>query len=128
MDIIAIAGFCLTACIVCKVLEKNGSEIKSVLTLSVACIVILKIVSELLQVQSVIRELFFQTQMSEDYMTIIFKGLGICYITQLACDCCRDCGESCIASQIELAGKVAMLVISLPLFRAVVGIVESLLI
>ncbi|WP_243113086.1 stage III sporulation AC/AD family protein [Ruminococcus sp. Marseille-P6503] len=128
MDIIAITGFCLTACIICKVLEKNGSEIKSVLTLSAACIVILKIVGELIQVQSVIKELFFQAQMSEDYLTIIFKGLGICYITQLAGDCCRDCGESCIASQIELAGKVSMLIISLPLFRTVVGIVESLLI
>ncbi|GAB5082149.1 stage III sporulation protein AD [Hominimerdicola sp. 21CYCFAH17_S] len=127
MDIIAITGFCLTACIISKVLEKNGGEIKTVLTISAACVVIAKIVGELSQVQSVIKELFFHAQMSEEYLTIIFKGLGICYLTQLSCDCCRDCGESCIASQIELAGRVSMLVISLPLFRAVIGIVEALL-
>ena len=77
---------------------------------------------------SAIRELFLQADMEEDYLTIIFKGLGICYITQLSCDCCRDCGESSIATQLELAGKIAMLVISLPLFRALIGIIEALLI
>lgn len=123
-----IAGFCLTACIICKVLERNGSEIKTVLTISVGCIIAIKIIGELTQVQSVISELFNHAKMDDQYLTIIFKGLGICYLTQLSCDCCRDCGESCIASQLELAGKVAMLIISLPLFRAVIGIVEALLV
>ena len=81
MDIIAITGLCRTACIISKVLEKNGGEIKTVLTISAACVVIAKIVGELSQVQSVIKELFFHAQMSEEYLTIIFKGLGICYLT-----------------------------------------------
>lgn len=128
MDIIMIAGFCITACIICKVLEKNAGEIKVVLVLCTSCIIILKIIGEITDVTSAIRELFLQADMDEDYLTIIFKGLGICYITQLSCNCCRDCGESSIASQLELAGRIAMLVISLPLFKSLIGIIEALLI
>lgn len=128
MDIIMIAGLCITACIICKVLEKNAGEIKVVLVLCTVCIVVFRVIGEITEVTSAIRELFLQADMDEDYLTIIFKGLGICYITQLSCDCCRDCGESSIASQLELAGRIAMLVIALPLFRALIGIIEALLI
>lgn len=128
MNIIMIAGFCLTACVVCKVLEQNSSEIKTVLIIAAVCLISLKTIGELTQIKTIINELFFQADMDEEYIAIIFKGLGICYITQLSCDCCRDCGENCLASQLEMAGKAAMLVISLPLFRAVIGIVEALLI
>lgn len=128
MDIIMIVAFCLTACVICKILEKDGGDIKTVLVIAVACIITLKVVGEFIKVQSIIKELFFQADMSSEYLTIIFKGLGICYLTQLACDCCRDCKENCLASQLELAGKVSMLVISLPLFRAVIGIIEGLLV
>lgn len=128
MDIIMIAGFCIISCVICKVLEKDSGEIKVVLVLCTACMVILRIIGEITDVTSAIRELFMQADMDEDYLTIIFKGLGICYITQLSCDCCRDCGEGSIASQLELAGRIAMIVIALPLFRALIGIIEALLI
>lgn len=122
-----IVGLCLTASIICKVLEKNSGEIKILLAICAVCIVLFKILGELSQVISVIKNLFERSDMDSDYLTIIFKGLGICYITQLGCDCCKECGESVIASQLELAGKIAMVIISLPLFRALIAIIEGLL-
>lgn len=122
-----ITGLCLTASIICKSLEKNSGEIKIILAIFVVCIVLFKISNELSQVISVIENLFDQSDMDSDYLKIIFKGLGICYITQLGCDCCKECGESVIASQLELAGKIAMVIISLPLFKALIAIIEGLL-
>ncbi|MBQ9375644.1 MAG: stage III sporulation protein AD [Ruminococcus sp.] len=128
MDIIMIAGFCIISCIICKVLERDSGEIKILLVLGAVCIIILNVVGEITQVTNEIRELFLQADMSDDYLTIIFKGLGICYITQLSCDCANDCGESAIASQLELAGRISMLIVALPLFRSIIGIIEELLI
>lgn len=128
MDIIAIIGLCLTACIISKVIERSGSEIKIILIIAAVCIVSVKIIGELSQIQSIMSELFSTADIDSEYLKIIFKGMGICYITQLSCDCCRDCGENSLATQIELAGRVAMVIISLPLFRAVIGIIETLLV
>lgn len=127
MNIITITGLCLIASVICKSLEKNTPEIKILLAVCTVCIVFFKIAGELTRVISAIQEIFNRSDMDKDYLTVIFKGLGICYITQFGSDCCKECGENVIASQLELAGKIAMLIISLPLFTALVAIIEGLL-
>mgnify|MGYP000528632314 CR=1 FL=1 len=77
---------------------------------------------------SVFEDLFTLSGIDNMYLTILFKSLGICYIVQLASDYCKDCGENALASQVTLAGKLAMLSVSLPLFKAFVEIVKALLI
>jgi stage III sporulation protein AD len=39
---------------------------------------------------------------------------------------CRDAGESALASKVELAGKVIILLIAIPVFRAIVSALEQL--
>ena len=48
-------------------------------------------------------------------------------MTQIACDGCRDLGETAIASKVETAGKISVLLVSLPLFEQVLSIVNSLI-
>ncbi|MEG2371890.1 MAG: stage III sporulation AC/AD family protein [Hydrogenoanaerobacterium sp.] len=48
-------------------------------------------------------------------------------MTQIACDTCKDAGQSAISTKVEIAGKLAVLVISLPLFKALMDIVAALL-
>ena len=127
MEILLIAGFCITSTVICKAVEKENREIKTLLILSALCIVFLKTVGAVTGIVGTITGLFNQAGMDTMYLKIIFKGLGICYLTQFACDFCKDCGENALASQAELAGKIAMLIISLPLFNALIEIVKTLL-
>ena len=62
-----------------------------------------------------------------EYVQILFKALGICLITQIACDACRDLGETAVASKVEAAGKISVLLISLPLFEQILAVVGSLI-
>ena len=55
--------------------------------------------------------------LTQEYGLILFKTLGICFLAQFAADSCRDAGESALASKVELAGKISILVLSLPLFE-----------
>lgn len=43
------------------------------------------------------------TGLTGDYAAVLFKAVGICLLTQLAGDVCRDSGESSIGSKTELA-------------------------
>lgn len=127
MDIISIALFCITACVMLKVLAGSSAEIKVLCSVIAACLVTLRFLDGWHSISAALTELFEQTGMDGQYLKIIFKSLGICYVTQLGCDCCKDCGENAIASQLELAGKAAMLMVSLPLFSAAAELVKSLL-
>ena len=60
------------------------------------------------------------------YFTILFKMLGIAYLTQFAVNLCRDAGQGAIASQIGFAGKISMLIVSFPVLEALVKMVGEL--
>lgn len=61
------------------------------------------------------------------YIGVLLKGLGICLLTQLATDTCRDAGETALANKAELVGKVLLLTVALPLFEEIVTLALSLL-
>lgn len=65
--------------------------------------------------------------MSGEYVTVLFKALGVCLLTQLASDACRDAGEQGLSAKAELAGKLALLTLALPLFRKLGDIALTLI-
>ena len=61
------------------------------------------------------------------YIGILLKGLGICLLTQIASDTCRDAGETALANKAELVGKILLLTVALPLFEEIITLALSLL-
>lgn len=57
----------------------------------------------------------------------VFRALGVALLSQCCADLSRECGESGIASLVELAGKVEILWLSLPLIREILTTAQSLL-
>ena len=95
--------------------------------MAAACLITLRFLDSWREISAALEDIFLQTGMQSEYLKIIFKSLGICFVTQLGCDCCRDSGENAMASQLELAGKAAILVTALPLFSAAAEMVRTLL-
>ena len=61
------------------------------------------------------------------YISIVFKTLGICILTQIASDLCRDCGESALATKTELAGKIIILTVAMPMITSIAQISVELI-
>ena len=53
--------------------------------------------------------------------------IGIAYLAEFASGICKDAGYSFLAGQIELAGKLTILTISLPVMLAVFDTLKSVL-
>ena len=127
MDIFGLSAFCVTACILIKLLGTAGSEFRTVAALFAVAVIAGHFLSGFEELESAARELFGQTGLDESYLTIVFRSVGICYITQIACDCCRDSGENALASQLELAGKAALLLTAMPMLGAAAEMIGKLL-
>ncbi len=84
---------------------------------------LLKTVLPLLQRVQVLAE---NAAVPTAYMGILLKGLGICLLTQIAADTCRDAGETALANKAELVGKVLLLAVALPLFEEIIALALSL--
>ncbi|MBQ5474416.1 MAG: stage III sporulation AC/AD family protein [Lachnospiraceae bacterium] len=62
-----------------------------------------------------------------DYMPVLLKITGISYISEFASDICRDTGYGAIANQIQIFGKLSVLIVSLPIFEILCKTVSGLL-
>ena len=60
------------------------------------------------------------------YLTLIFKILGICTLTQFISSSLKDAGESSLAFEAELIGKVTIIYTSLPIFLEIINLIVKL--
>ena len=58
---------------------------------------------------------------------LLFRGLGVAYLTQLCADFCRQSGEGQIAAGVESAGRIQLLLLSLSPLRQLLETAGQLL-
>ena len=73
-----------------------------------------------------IRELSSLPAVSE-YAEILFKAMGIAILSDVCAGFCRECGETGIATGVELVGKVELLLLCLPLIGQILTTARTLL-
>lgn len=127
INIVSVAGICIIAAVLCKLFGSAGSEYSLYIKLAAATALMSALILFISPVAETVRNIYERAGADEEYLTILFKSLGICYITQFACDICRDSGESALASQAELAGKLSLLILALPLFDSLSEVVSGLI-
>lgn len=126
MNIIAITGLGITAAALSSVIRRSNSEYGLMLSLCASLLILGAVIAALSPVISLIEELTLLSETENGYISILMKALVICYITQLAADCCRDSGEASIASKVEFAGKIAVLLVAVPLYEGIIEIIKEL--
>ena len=126
-NLFALVGLGIVAAIIAVVLKQHRPEFALMVSVGAGVLILGGVLVGMLPVISQIRQIFSATAVPQQYIQILFQALGLCFVTQIACDACKDAGESAIGAKIELAGKISVLVISLPLFTQVLDIVRMLL-
>ena len=61
------------------------------------------------------------------YIQILFKLVGISFLCEFASNICKDAGQATMAKQVEMAGKLSILVVSLPIFQSLLTTLERLM-
>ena len=59
-------------------------------------------------------------------ITVMIKALGIALFSQITAEICKECGETVFASRVELAAKINILLLALPLIKEIVVIAGEL--
>ncbi len=61
------------------------------------------------------------------YFALMLKALAISLCCRMCAEICRDCGEGSLASKVELAGKVGIVLISLPVVQQLFNIAKDMM-
>ena len=59
------------------------------------------------------------------FLEILFKVVGITYVCEFCAGICKDAGYSAISSQLQIFGKVMVLLTGLPILLSVIRTIEN---
>lgn len=123
---IRIAGISLAALILGMFLRRHNKTVSLLLIMFACAAVFFESISSLSEIVDSLNELASGMGEISSYLKIMFKVLGIALITQIISDICRDSGESALAGQTEVAAKIIIVTLILPLLQAVVEVITGL--
>ena len=84
----------------------------------------------IIKLDAIVQELMIvQGYFSEyhSYVKLLIKVIGITYLAEFSSSVCKDAGANTLASQVELFGKLSILVLCMPVMRSLLEIVNRFL-
>ncbi len=61
-----------------------------------------------------------------EYVSLMLRGLGICVLCRICSDICRESGQASLASAVETAGKLSLVLLALPIVSDILLFVGDL--
>lgn len=124
--IVAVMGVLLCAGMLAVVLRGQRPELAMCLSLAAGALVVTLLMRHITPALTALDGMVQGSTIPSEYIKIVLKASGICVLTQLTADTCRDAGETALAGKAELAGRMVLLLISLPLFEDMLQLVTAL--
>lgn len=105
---------------------KNGkNEFGFLISLSACIFIFFYGLGKLELFLNVVRRIEGYIGINKEYISILLKIIGITYISEFASSLCKDAGYSAIAGQIEFAGKLSIMGISVPILLALLDTIDG---
>ena len=128
MEILQIVGLgILAAIIIVLVKQANLPTVAITLSILVGATIFLMMLSKIGAIIDVLQQLADRANVNQFYLATILKIIGIAYISEFGSQMCRDSGESAIASKIEFAAKILIMILAIPIFAAILESIIRLL-
>ncbi len=108
-------------------LKNMGSPLWVYLSLALSIFVLFYILNRLSFVMDFLDDVMGQIGLESAYFEILIKIVGISYLCEFAANMCKESGFITVAGQIEIGGKLTMLVMSMPILLAIVDTIVSVL-
>lgn len=127
MDIFQIAGIGIVGAVLAVTLKHYKPPLAVAVGLATGIVLFFKIVGVIDDVMGRFSEIVAKSGLDNQYFFIVTKIIGTAYLSQFAAQLCRDSGEGAIAMKIELAGKIMILAMTMPILMGFLNICIEIL-
>ena len=118
---------CIAVSLLALSLRQQRPEYAMLLSLACGLFVLFFLVGKMGNIFSQLQDLMTGLSGQSELTEIVLKALGICIVAELGSQCCRDAGETAIATKVELAAKAALVLMSIPIFQTLLEVAGELL-
>ena len=127
MDIFAVCTIGIIGAILAITIKQTQPVISVLVSLSTGIILIFYVSSSISEIISSFNNIIFKSGINPDFFKLALKACSIAYITEFASALCKDAGENAIAVKTEMAGKISILFLSMPILLSFVSSISELL-
>ena len=127
VELFKIVGVGLLTLICYVVVKPIKPDIAIFISLAGGCVILIFCIDSLVSVISAITGIFEKTGLNNSLFKSILKIIGIGYLTEFASGLCIDSGNSSLSDKILFAGKLCILVLSLPIITNLLNIIVEIL-
>ena len=108
------------------ILKSVKSGVSVFLLIFVTAAVFVFVCTQLGSVIDFINTLASKAGIDEQYIGIILKCIGVCFLGDFAAGICRDCCENTLANNSEIVCKCSIIVIALPMYIDIFNLILKL--
>lgn len=127
MEIMQIVGIGLIATILIVIIKDTKPEFTVLISIVTGVIIFSMLLSKLSYVITAISTLSSKVDVNITYFNTILRIIGMAYIVEFAAQISRDAGQESIAMKIELAGKVMIMVLAIPILMELMDLILKIL-
>lgn len=126
MTVIKLCGIAVIGVCAALIMRAAKSELAMPVGVITGIIILASAISSMYPIVAFAEELSRENSYSL-YFSTVLKALGIGIAAQTAADICRDSGEGAVASKLEFAAKVGILLLGLPVVREILSLTQKIL-
>ncbi|MDS0527332.1 stage III sporulation protein AD [Clostridium sp. SHJSY1] len=119
MLILKVISFVLVALFLYLFFKDKRSDLAVLVMMAAGILVFIFCLTELSQIITFLKNIAEKAGFDIIYLGIVLKILAIAYLASFASEICKDAGASSLASKVEFAGKIFILVLAIPILMAV---------
>ncbi|MBJ7896889.1 stage III sporulation protein AD [Bacillus atrophaeus] len=127
MDIVQIVGLGLIATFLSLIVKEQKPTFAFLIVVFAGCVIFLYLVDQIYDIIRMIEKIAVNANVNMVYVETILKIIGIAYIAEFGAQLTKDAGQGAIASKIELAGKVLILVMAVPILTVIIETILGLI-
>ena len=127
MDIFRIAAIGICGVLISAIVKGYKPEFATYVVIATVLIIFGIVIYKLTSVFEFLGEIYNQISYGKNFFPIILKVLAVAYIADFTAQICRDSGETAIGGKVELAGKVMIFYLALPVLMAVMDLINKML-
>lgn len=127
MLILKVVGFILTALFFVLFFKDKRSDLAMLIMIAAGAVVFIFCLTKLGEIITFLNKMAQKAGIDTVYISIVLKILAICYLSSFASEICKDAGASSLASKVEFAGKIFILILAIPILGAVLSSILEIL-
>ncbi len=127
MDIVKIVGIAIISLVIIVILKQYKPEFAIYASIISGIIILFFVMDKLYGIVNLLTSISNRAGAGTEFIGILLKITGIAILTEFAVSICKDSGETAIASKVDLAGKVIIISISIPIITALLELLVQIL-